>query len=219
MMYGEDRERLEPDRPVHGRAAREVSDSVSAPQSAPQSGPLDLLSLQRLAGNSAVSRMLEEDEQESQSGPHAQVLDVVSSGGQPLPADTRAEMESKLGQDFSDVRVHTDGAAQESAAGVQANAYTVGSHIAFADGAYDPSSDAGRTTLAHELTHVVQQRSGPVDGTPAGGGIAVSDPGDRFERQAAATAEQVMQREVAPGVDEDEDLDEEQLRALQEGGA
>ena len=46
--------------------------------------------------------------------------------------------------------------------------------------------------LAHELTHVVQQRNGPVDGTPAGGGINVSHPSDRFEREAAANAEQAM---------------------------
>ena len=58
---------------------------------------------------------------------------------------------------------------------------------------YDPSSDAGRVTLAHELTHVVQQRSGPVDGTAAPGGIRLSDPSDRFEREAAANAERVME--------------------------
>jgi hypothetical protein len=46
--------------------------------------------------------------------------------------------------------------------------------------------------LAHELTHVVQQRSGPVDGTPIGGGVSVSDPSDRFEREAASNAESVM---------------------------
>jgi hypothetical protein len=46
--------------------------------------------------------------------------------------------------------------------------------------------------LAHELTHVVQQRNGPVDGTTAPGGISVSDPSDRFEREAAANAERVM---------------------------
>jgi Zn-dependent peptidase ImmA (M78 family) len=45
--------------------------------------------------------------------------------------------------------------------------------------------------LAHELTHVVQQRSGPVDGTPAEGGISVSDPSDRFEREAVENAERV----------------------------
>ena len=59
-----------------------------------------------------------------------------------------------------------------------------------------PARSEGRTTLAHELTHVVQQRSGPVDGTSAPGGIKVSDPSDRFEREAAANAERVMS---APG--------------------
>ena len=75
---------------------------------------------------------------------------------------------------------------------MQAKAYTVGNEVVFNRGAYQPDSDAGRHTLAHELTHVVQQRSGPVDGTPTGDGVAVSDPGDRFEREAEASASAVM---------------------------
>ena len=51
---------------------------------------------------------------------------------------------------------------------MNAHAYTVGSNVVFQRDQYDPGSDAGRTMLAHELTHVVQQRSGPVDGTPTG---------------------------------------------------
>ncbi|GAA5024684.1 DUF4157 domain-containing protein [Actinopolymorpha pittospori] len=149
----------------------------------------DVIALQRLAGNAAVSRMFDGEEESS-------VPNVVSSGGRPLPTDTRAEMEARLGADFSDVRIHTDAAADESARSMQAHAYTAGSHIAFRDGAFSPTSDAGRTTLAHELTHVMQQRSGPVAGSPIGGGISVSDPDDRFERQAAATAEQAMQRQL-----------------------
>ena len=101
-------------------------------------------------------------------------------------------MEGRLGQDFGDVRVHDDAAAHRSAEAVNAHAYTVGSNVVFQRDKYDPGSDAGRTMLAHELTHVVQQRSGPVDGTPTGGGIKVSDPSDRFEREAAANAERVM---------------------------
>ena len=97
-------------------------------------------------------------------------------------------MEARLGHDFSDVRVHDDSRAHDSAVGVNANAYTVGSNIVFQRDRYDPSSADGKVTLAHELTHVVQQRSGPVDGTPAGGGIKVSDPSDRFEREASANA-------------------------------
>src|SRR5438132_706354 len=61
-----------------------------------------------------------------------------------------------------------------------------------ADRAEDPSSDSGKHMLAHELTHVVQQRSGPVDGTDASDGVRVSDPSDRFEREASANADRAM---------------------------
>ena len=56
----------------------------------------------------------------------------------------------------------------------------------------DPSSVDGKRMPAHEPTHVVQQREGPVDGIPAPGGIKSSDPGDRFEREAVATSETAM---------------------------
>ncbi|MFF3092050.1 DUF4157 domain-containing protein [Streptomyces cyaneofuscatus] len=121
------------------------------------------------------------------------VHDVVSSGGgAPLDTDTRADMESRMGADFSDVRVHHDSAAHESAKGVGAHAYTVGNNVVFQRDAYDPASPQGRTTLAHELTHVIQQRNGPVEGTEAPGGIRVSDPSDRFEREAVANADRVL---------------------------
>jgi hypothetical protein len=51
--------------------------------------------------------------------------------------------------------------------------------------------------LAHELTHVVQQRSGPVDGTPAAGGIQISNPSDRFEQAAESSADRVMSSSAA----------------------
>lgn len=147
-------------------------------------GAQGLLRLQRAVGNHGVSGLAQEE--------RSPVLDVVGSGGSALDTDVRADMESRLGHDFSDVRVHTGDAAHRSAASVQAHAYTVGSDVVFQDGQYDPGSTAGRTMLAHELTHVVQQRSGPVDGTATGDGVRVSDPSDRFEREAAATAERVM---------------------------
>lgn len=148
-------------------------------------GAAGLIDLQRLAGNDGVAAVLDE-------GP-SPVLDVVGSGGgTAMDADTRADMESRFGQDFSDVRVHTGTSADVSARSVNASAYTVGSDIVFRDGSYDPSSDAGKHTLAHELTHVLQQRNGPVDGTDTGRGVQVSDPSDRGEREAVATADQVM---------------------------
>ena len=147
-------------------------------------GTAGLLRVQRAAGNGAASGLVEEE--------RSPVLDVVSSGGRALDEPVRTDMEGRLGADFSDVRVHTDGAADSSARSVQAHAYTVGSNIVFQRDKYDPGSSAGQTLLAHELTHVVQQRSGPVDGTARGNGVSVSDPSDRFEQAAAANADRVM---------------------------
>jgi hypothetical protein len=147
-------------------------------------GPDRVLGLQRAVGNAGVAAMAEEQ---------SPVLDVVGSGGgTPLDAGVRADMESRFGADFGDVRVHTGGTAHSSAAAVNAQAYTVGSDIVFADGQYDPGSPRGQHVLAHELTHVVQQRNGPVDGTDTGAGVKVSDPSDRFEREAAATADRIL---------------------------
>lgn len=154
-------------------------------------GSHGMLALQRAVGNSGLRGLAEEE--------RSPVLDVVSSGGgQPLEEPVRTDMEGRLGHSFSDVRVHTGEAAHNSAASVNAHAYTVGSNIVFQRDKYDPGSDAGRTMIAHELTHVVQQRSGPVDGTATGTGVRVSDPSDRFEREAAATAERAMSAPAAP---------------------
>lgn len=121
------------------------------------------------------------------------VLDVVGTGGgQPLTPDVRADMEAGLGADFSGVRIHTDKRAAASAEAVGAAAYTVGDDIVFGAGSYSPGIDEGRRVLAHELAHVQQQRSGPVSGSDTGWGVAVSDPGDSFEREAESTASQLI---------------------------
>jgi outer membrane protein OmpA-like peptidoglycan-associated protein len=84
------------------------------------------------------------------------VHEVLSSPGQPLGTTERAFMEPRFGQDFSGVRVHTGAKAAESAAAVQARAYTVGNDIVF--GGKESASDL--PVLAHELTHVIQQSGG-----------------------------------------------------------
>jgi hypothetical protein len=148
--------------------------------------PSAVMHLQKTAGNASVTAALEEQEP-------SLVKDVVGSGGgSPLDRDTRGFMESRLGADFGDVRVHTDGRATESAKSVQAHAYTVGNDVVFQSGKYEPQTETGQRMLAHELTHVVQQRSGPVDGTPAPGGIKISHPSDSFERAAESSADRVM---------------------------
>lgn len=166
-------------------------------------GPQGMLDVQRSAGNGAATEALEDE--------RSPVHDVIGSGGQPLAPAVRADMEVRMGQDFGDVRVHDGSAADASARSVRAHAYTVGSNIVFQRGAYQPESADGQRLLAHELTHVVQQRNGPVDGTPALGGISVSDPSDRFERDAAANADMVVAQPVQR--QEEQDEEEEELRA------
>jgi outer membrane protein OmpA-like peptidoglycan-associated protein len=85
------------------------------------------------------------------------VHDTLNSSGQPLDSDTRAFMEPRFEHDFSQVRVHTDAEAAESAQAVNALAYTVGRDVVFGEGQYAPETSEGRELLAHELTHVVQQ--------------------------------------------------------------
>lgn len=82
------------------------------------------------------------------------VHDVLLSPGRPLEASTRATMEPRFGRDFSGVRVHDDAKASQSTAAVQANAYTAGRDIVFAQGRYAPQTQTGAHLLAHELAHV-----------------------------------------------------------------
>jgi hypothetical protein len=89
------------------------------------------------------------------------VNEVLSSSGQPLDAATRDLIGSRFGYDFSRVRIHTDARAAESARSVSALAYTVGTHIVFAPGQYQPASAAGLRLLAHELAHTIQQGAAP----------------------------------------------------------
>ena len=86
------------------------------------------------------------------------VHEVLNSPGQPLDATTRAFFEPRFGHDFSQVRVHTDSRAAESARVVTALAYTVGQNVVFGTLQYSPQTPSGQRLLAHELTHVMQQR-------------------------------------------------------------
>jgi len=97
-------------------------------------------------------------------------------------------MEPRFGHDFSQVQVHTDEKAADSARSVNALAYTVGRDVVFGTGQYAPETTAGKRLLAHELTHVVQQSFDPpaiVSGIDTG-------PTDRAEQTANRFAEHVL---------------------------
>jgi hypothetical protein len=181
---------------AYRRAAAGRPDAAAAPGAAALvaqrlADPHDVVELQRTLGNAAVMQLLRDDDAGAEG--ESPVLDVVGQGGgQPLEGPVKAGMEHALGADLSDVRVHTDGTAAASAQAVQAHAYTVGTDIVFGPGQFQPESPTGQRTLAHELTHVVQQRSGPVSGTPTGDGISVSDPSDTFEQAAEDNADRIM---------------------------
>lgn len=177
-----------PDKAPARRQAVPVQESDINPNRTPRS-PAEFQALQRAVGNAAVARLVDQHVHDDACGHQVQrssVHDVLGSSGQPLDAPVRQEMETRLGADFSDVRVHKGVAAQRSAEEIGARAYTSGNHVVLGTGGTD------KHTLAHELTHVVQQRSGPVAGTDDGSGLRISDPSDKFEREAEATATRVL---------------------------
>ena len=113
--------------------------------------------LQQTLGNLAMSRMA--------SAEQGALAAIRQSPARPLEPALQRQMEGRFGEDLSSVRVHTDPAACDA---VGANAYTIGEHIVFNADAYAPPRQAGQGLLAHELSHVIQQRRGA---GPASAGI------------------------------------------------
>lgn len=84
-------------------------------------------------------------------------LQSSKGGGVPMDKETRKNMESAFGADFSGVRIHNDGNARQMSNELGAQAFTHGSDIYFNEGKYEPGSASGSHLLAHELTHTIQQ--------------------------------------------------------------
>lgn len=84
-------------------------------------------------------------------------INAMKGGGQPLPVSTRAFFEPRFGYDFSQVRVHNDVRAVETARTLNARAFTTGRDVVFGGGRYAPETVRGRQLLAHELVHTIQQ--------------------------------------------------------------
>jgi hypothetical protein len=113
-----------------------------------------------------------------------------SGMGQPLDDGTRSFMESRFGEDFGEVKVHTDSAAAEASQQIQAQAFTTGRNIYFGQGRFQPQVTEGKKLLAHELTHVVQQNN--VSSTPIMAKPILGSSGDVFEKEADAVANQLI---------------------------
>jgi hypothetical protein len=184
----------------------------SKPAAADSASAAPLLTLQNQVGNAAVQRLLA---QRSADGAYelddetAGRINRARGGGHALDETVQSHMGEAMGQDFSDVRVHTSGEADQLNRQLNAKAFTTGQDLFFRAGEYSPRSSGGQELLAHELSHVVQQHSGQVGSS---GPMTVNDPGDQFERQADAVAQQVTSAASAPPLQRQE-LDEDELQA------
>ena len=87
---------------------------------------------------------------------------INSSGGRSMDGGTRSFMESRFNYDFAKVKIHDGDLAARSAGSINALAYTSGNNVVFNSGQYNTKSDAGKRLLAHELTHVVQQKKSDI---------------------------------------------------------
>jgi hypothetical protein len=180
--------------------AREDLEHERAPVHAPEppkheKAPPALSPAQSLAsdiGNHAMAQVLGRsmgDGLTPEGGVHPGVEQRISSSrgsGASLDAGVQSKFSPELGDSLSDVRVHTDSTADALARSVSARAFATGSDLYFAQGEYKPGTSSGDKLLAHELTHVVQQR-----GAPTSGPMTVSQPGDSMETQADAVADEL----------------------------
>ncbi|MEZ3116947.1 DUF4157 domain-containing protein [Halobaculum sp. MBLA0147] len=120
------------------------------------------------------------------------VREVISSPGRPLDASIQRAVEERMGDSLGDVRIHTGPRAAAAADAIDARAFTVGNHVAFAAGEYDPESAEGQHVLAHELAHVRQQTGGALSMLPQDDVQLEIDPNPELEREAEETARRVM---------------------------
>lgn len=186
-------------RPSLGKKGQ--SKEAGSPPSAP--GPIESMveSLQRSAGNAAVSRLLGKDAGASDE----------RRGGQSLPPNIQAAGERKLGSDLSAVRVHDDASASTFSEMFGAEAVTLGKDVFMSARPGGPESSSGRRTLMHELVHTVQS-SGPSAGSVSG----VSSPGSAAEREASVigadgfTGQVIQPSQVAPAGIAHRKVDEEE---------
>ncbi len=188
---------------------REKADTKSHVRVVPAQHPL--LHWQQVVGNAKIARMLVEQEMDSFMGTRPEVglaggvlsetiaarIQAQRGQGTPLDPTTREEMEDTFGSALDDVRIHTDAEANALSHSINAKAFTIGADIFF----HQTANPRDSRLLAHEITHVLQQRSmsdsGPITVGPA------NDPLERQAEQIAAetthpSSEQAGERYVDP---------------------
>ena len=173
-----------------------VSTDAAVLQRTPSLAQHSLLQLQQRYGNHYVQRVVELAKQgNEQTEVHPEVEAAIErqrGNGHSLESQVQRQMESSFGADFSSVRVHTGTEADSLNQTLQARAFTTGRDIFFRQGEYNPGSDQGKELLAHELTHVVQQKGNGVQCK-----LAVNQPSDPYEHEANQVAKAILQHQMA----------------------
>jgi hypothetical protein len=160
---------------VYEKEADRVADAVTrAPASSVQrqGDEEELVARKRVSGIQRQAEEPEEEEPIQTKLPESQPnivskeleagINAARGCGESLPSSVRSSLEPRLGHDFSQVHIHADAKADELSQQLGARAFTTGNDVFFREGAYQPSSEDGRGLIAHELTHVVQQRAARV---------------------------------------------------------
>ena len=119
-------------------------------------------------------------------------LQRLTGRGAALPLPVRAPFERIFNTSFSDVEIHTDSTATAATGAAGAAAMTYGRHILFAPGRYQPDQAEGSALLAHELTHVVQQRASPARMALKSLGTVAPPEASAVEQQAEHTEARVL---------------------------
>jgi hypothetical protein len=173
--------------------------------------------MQQSHGNRAVMRLVaqlqrgEIDDGGEVSSDVEEGIRASRSGGQALDNQVGPKMSQAFRTDFGDVRLHTDVRADRLSRALNAYAFTTGRDVFFRGGMYQPGSSSGGKLLAHELTHVVQQRGGVVQGK-----LTVGRPDDAYEQEADQVADQVARSpdpEIQRQEDDEEELEDVQMKA------
>jgi hypothetical protein len=174
----------------------------------PAEGPAaenPLAGLQQQVGNQAVQRLIAQRQGGGPAETDEATTDQINQlrgSGQSLDGAVQRELGTRMGADFSGVNVHATPEADDLNQRLGARAFTTGQDIFFRQGEYDPHSSGGKELLAHELTHVVQQREG-VSNSPAAK-MVVNPPDDSYEREADTVAKQVTGPAAVQAQEEEE---------------
>ncbi|MGC9360453.1 MAG: DUF4157 domain-containing protein, partial [Anaerolineae bacterium] len=156
--------------------------------------------------NSAVRRLASEEEF-TVSAEFQQDLEAQRGKGHPLDASVAASMGSSLGADVSGVRIHTDEVSDRMADSIQARAFAQGKDLYFAHGEFDPHSESGRYTLAHELAHATDTEDRPASAASGRTVVgAANDPAEARADAAAQSAVSALRRQTEADEEEEEAL-------------